>query len=63
MHRMKREFNLDVNVGRPQVVYRETVTTQSQATVTFDRELGGDRQVGEVTLDLKPNPPGRRQHL
>ena len=58
VHRMKREFNLDVNVGRPQVVYRETVTTQSQATVTFDRELGGDRQVGEVTLELKPNPRG-----
>ncbi|MBV1752779.1 MAG: elongation factor G, partial [Desulfarculus sp.] len=58
VHRMKREFNLDVNVGRPQVVYRETVTTTSEATVVFDRELGGDRQLGEVTLELRPNPRG-----
>lgn len=58
VHRMKREFNLDVNVGRPQVVYRETVTAASEATMGFDRELGGERQVGEVTLALKPNPRG-----
>ncbi|MBU1274733.1 MAG: elongation factor G [Proteobacteria bacterium] len=58
VHRMKREFNLDVNVGRPQVVYRETVTRESEATMGFDRELGGERQMGEVTLALKPNPRG-----
>jgi len=58
VHRLSREFGLDVNVGRPQVVYRETVTAEVAAAMTFDRELGGERQVGEVTLELKPNPRG-----
>ncbi|MCB2228430.1 MAG: elongation factor G [Desulfarculaceae bacterium] len=58
VHRLKREFGLDVNVGRPQVVYRETITAGVAATMTFDRDLGGDRQVGEVSLELKPNPRG-----
>ncbi len=58
VHRLSREFGLDVNVGRPQVVYRETVTAEVKAGMTFDRELGGDRQVGELTLELKPNPRG-----
>ena len=58
VQRLKREFNLMVNVGRPQVVYRETVTQKAQATEAFDRELGGERQVGEVTLEISPNPRG-----
>ena len=51
MHRLSREFNLDVNVGRPQVVYRETITRDAQISELFDRDLGGDRQVGELTLE------------
>ncbi|KMY67447.1 elongation factor G [Desulfocarbo indianensis] len=58
VHRIKREYNLDVNVGRPQVVYRETVTKTAKVSETFDRELGGDRQVGAVTLEVSPNPRG-----
>ncbi len=58
VHRIKREYNLDVNVGRPQVVYRETVTTTATASESFDRELGGDRQVGAVTVAVSPNPRG-----
>ncbi|MCF8032756.1 MAG: elongation factor G [Desulfarculaceae bacterium] len=58
VHRLAREFNLNVNVGRPQVVYRETVTAEVSATMGFDRDLGGERQMGEVTLRLKPNPRG-----
>jgi elongation factor G len=58
VHRLKREFGLEVNVGRPQVVYRETVTAEVEATMGFDRDLGGERQVGEVTLAVRPNPRG-----
>ena len=58
VHRLSREFNLDVNVGRPQVVYRETVTQEVEVTERFDRELGGGRQVGEISLALAPNPRG-----
>ncbi|BEQ15520.1 elongation factor G [Desulfoferula mesophila] len=58
VHRMKREFNLDVNVGRPQVVYRETVTVPAESSMGFDRELGGDRQVGAITMEIRPNPRG-----
>ncbi len=58
VHRMQREYNLKVNVGRPQVVYRETVTAEAEVTETFDRELGGDRHSGTVTLRVGPNPRG-----
>jgi elongation factor G len=56
VHRLKREYNLDVNVGRPQVVYRETVTKTASVSETFDRDLGGERQVGSVTVRVSPNP-------
>jgi elongation factor G len=58
VHRLDREFNLNVNVGRPQVVYRETITREASVAELFDRDLGGDRQVGELTLALSPNPRG-----
>jgi elongation factor G len=47
-----------VNVGRPQVVYRETVTAKAKVSESFDRELGGDRQVGAVTVRVEPAPRG-----
>jgi elongation factor G len=58
VQRLQREFGLTVNVGRPQVVYRETVTAEVSISETFDRELGGERQQGQVTLVLGPNPRG-----
>ncbi|MEW5914408.1 MAG: elongation factor G [Thermodesulfobacteriota bacterium] len=58
VHRLQREFNLMVNVGRPQVVYRETITEPVEVSHTYDRDLGGVRQVGAVTLALRPNPRG-----
>jgi elongation factor G len=58
VHRLEREFNLVVNVGRPQVVYRETVTAAAEVGQSFDRDLGGTRQVGSVTLAVQPNPRG-----
>jgi elongation factor G len=56
--RMLREFNTQVNVGKPQVVHRETIDTEADATGLFDREISGQRQFGEVTLRLKPLPRG-----
>lgn len=52
--RMRREFNTQVNVGKPQVVHRESVETPAEATVVFDKEISGQRQYGEVTLRLAP---------
>jgi len=52
--RMKREFNTSVNVGKPQVVYRETIRKQAEATVVFDREVAGQRHFGEVKIHLLP---------
>ncbi len=56
--RMQREFNTQVNVGKPQVVYRETIDTESEAVSVFDKEVAGQRHFGEVRLMLKPLPRG-----
>ena len=56
--RMRREFNTQVNVGRPQVVHRESIETPAEASVVFDKEISGQRQYGEVTLRLAPLPRG-----
>jgi elongation factor G len=52
--RMTREFNTHVNVGKPQVVYRETIGSETSASVAFDREIAGQRHFAEVQLMLKP---------
>jgi elongation factor G len=52
--RMTREFNTYVNVGKPQVVYRETIESETRASVAFDREIAGQRHFGDVQLMLKP---------
>ncbi|MGD8367601.1 MAG: elongation factor G [Desulfobacterales bacterium] len=52
--RMQREFNTRVNVGKPQVVYRETIGSASEATAVFDREVAGQNHYGEVRLRLEP---------
>jgi elongation factor G len=57
-HRLEREFGMEVHVGRPQVVYRETVTVEATVSESFDRDLGGARQVGQATLTVGPNPRG-----
>ncbi|MFC1816899.1 elongation factor G [Thermodesulfobacteriota bacterium] len=56
--RMLREFKTNVNVGKPQVVYRETISKEAFATSQFDREISGQRHFGEVRLRLKPLPRG-----
>ncbi len=52
--RMLREFNTHVNVGKPQVVYRETILKQASATVTFEKEIAGQNHFAEVRLSLLP---------
>ncbi|MEE4112762.1 MAG: elongation factor G [Desulfobacteraceae bacterium] len=52
--RMQREFNTRVNVGKPQVVYRETIDTAAVGSAIFDKEVAGNRHYGEITLRLEP---------
>jgi elongation factor G len=52
--RMQREFRTQVNVGKPQVVYRETIAIEAQATAAFDKEIVGQRHFGQVVLKLNP---------
>ncbi len=52
--RMKREFKTSVNVGKPQVVYRESIDREVEGTAIFDKEVSGQRNFGEVSLRLKP---------
>ena len=52
--RMGREFNTQVNVGKPQVVHRESIETESEATTIFDKEISGQRHYGEVSIRMTP---------
>ncbi len=54
VHRLKREFSVDLNVGKPQVVYRETVSQEAEMVRRFDRELGGAAHFAEVGLRVRP---------
>ncbi|RJQ87121.1 MAG: elongation factor G [Desulfobacteraceae bacterium] len=52
--RMRREFNTEVNVGKPQVVYRESIERTAEGAAVFDKEVAGQRHFGEVRLLLRP---------
>ncbi len=54
VHRMTREFNLPVNVGKPQVVYRETIQKEVTVEERFDREIAGSRQTAGVVVTVSP---------
>ncbi|MFO7774239.1 MAG: elongation factor G [Candidatus Hydrogenedentota bacterium] len=56
--RMKREFNVAANIGRPMVAYRETLRTRCEAEGRFVRQSGGRGQYGHVKLALEPAEPG-----
>ncbi len=56
--RMLREFKTSVNVGKPQVVYRETIASAGEGQAVFDKEVAGHRHFGDVTLRLTPLPRG-----
>ena len=56
--RMLREFHTNVNVGKPQVVYRETIEKPGSATIIFDKEIAGQRHFAEVSVHMVPLPRG-----
>ncbi len=56
--RMLREFKTSVRVGKPQVVYRETIEETAEGAAVFDKEVAGQRHFGEVQLQIKPLPRG-----
>ncbi len=56
--RLKREYNVDANVGKPQVAYRETIRKAAKAEEKYARQTGGRGQYGHVVLELEPGAAG-----
>jgi elongation factor G len=56
--RMRREYKVDANVGKPQVAYRETITREVEAEGKYIRQSGGRGQYGHVWLRVRPLPAG-----
>ncbi|MFP5265223.1 MAG: elongation factor G [Blastocatellia bacterium] len=56
--RLKREFGVDANVGRPQVAYRETIRKAADGVGKFVRQTGGRGQYGHAEIRLEPAEPG-----
>ena len=57
--RLKREFNVEANVGKPQVAYRETIRKTVKQEGKFVRQSGGKGQFGHVWLEISPQEPGK----
>ncbi|NWF88873.1 MAG: elongation factor G [Ignavibacteriaceae bacterium] len=57
--RMKREFKVEANVGKPQVAYRETITQKVDAEGKFVKQSGGRGKYGHVWVEIMPNEPGK----
>lgn len=55
--RMKREFNVEANVGAPQVAYKETITGTAEAETKYIKQTGGKGQYGHVKINIKPLEP------
>jgi len=56
--RMVREFNVQANIGKPQVAYKETVSRRVDQRTRFARQTGGRGQFADVSITLEPMPPG-----
>ena len=54
--RLLREFKVEANVGKPQVAYRETITTEADQDTKYKRQSGGSGQYGHVKIKIEPNP-------
>lgn len=57
--RMKREFGVEANVGKPQVAYKETITTPSKTQTKLVKQSGGRGQYAHVELEIEPNEKGK----
>lgn len=57
--RMKREFNVEANVGKPQVAYRETIRSSVEQEGKYVKQSGGKGQYGHVWIKLEPMEPGK----
>ncbi len=57
--RMKREFKVEANVGKPQVAYRETITQKVDSEGKFIKQSGGRGKYGHVWIELMPNESGK----
>ena len=57
--RMKREFHVEANIGKPQVAYKETIRRKVEAEGRFVRQSGGRGQYGHVWIEVEPNEKGK----
>lgn len=61
--RMKREFNVEANVGKPQVAYKETITIPGAAQTKFVKQSGGRGQYAHVEIEIEPNEKGKGNEI
>ena len=61
--RMKREFNVEANIGAPQVAYRETILKSSTVTYIHKKQSGGAGQFAKVELSVEPLSPGKGREI
>src|ERR1700744_1408065 len=57
--RMMREYKVEANVGKPQVAYRETIRSNSEAEGKYIRQTGGSGNYGHAKIRISPNEPGK----
>ncbi len=57
--RLKREFNVEINIGKPQVAYRETITKTQEEENTYKKQTGGKGQYAKITIVIEPNESGK----
>ena len=56
--RLTREFNIQANVGKPQVTYKETITKAVESEHRYEKQIGGKDQFGHVVIRMEPGRPG-----
>jgi elongation factor G len=61
--RMKREFNVEANVGKPEVSYKETITAPASTKTKFVKQSGGRGQYAHVELEIEPNEKGKGNEI
>ncbi len=59
VERLKREFKVEANIGKPQVAYKETITKKVEQEGKFIRQSGGRGQFGHVWIEIEPNEKGK----